>query len=1064
MGRGLSVKSKGSLVGVALLSFGLILGMQLATDANSQVNEWEVTWEPIVDGVFKKSYKVTIQNLNPSGDRQFNMSLLLDELAFDESDVKNIKIMEQINQSYVVTVPVYESVNIDYEKEGNYTSAPSGCRELNVTHYTCPTLRQNGRTTETRYRNVFQEITPSISETNSRERKEHVGSKTVNRLGTQNVTRGTSNGTAVFLVEFEVPFGTSGRVGFFEEDSQVLYHPFFNTSWSYQKQINVTNNDGSGGLTNGLTINLTFDHADLVNQSKSNANGTDVRIVENNETELDSVLCLGSSWNTTTTCLNFNLTSDLAAGATNSTGFQLYYGNPIAGPRPENLSKVFIIGETWDSGSAIYPWNSLLTGASTTQCSVNLTNDRLNLLDLNTENACIYWLDLADINYGNLTSWRVQSMMNYTGTGTAPHTGLFLSMANRPNFTWSGVLGELENFTGFRVTLSAPTSSYNIFHRVNAGGTFDGTSLNASTTNANNITLISDGTTKTLIINDTFTQTETFASEGGSEHFYLFMNQGTAGWFQAGNGSFDDLRLMHYHSPEPTTSLGSEQSQAVASEITLISPTNGTSTNNPFPEFQFTVTTAGENISAEVFVDNGTLTSVGSNSSVTNNTLTTITPGFELADGTYTWYVNATVDGNGNRSANFTLSVSKVAMGVSIISPANDTNISSGAPNVTFNITGNTTGNRVVLFFRNSTGTVFHANENASVPNGTQLSLGPNTTLDDGTYFAYLNATFGDVSNVSSEVAINIDTVAPSTSAITPQNDSVQYAGTGEIHTFAINATDSTTGIRNATFQFNGANMTSTLSGDTYSVGLTGLGVSTNTFKWIIEDYAGNANTSDTYTYGIIDSSQQSSGGGGSPSSCGNGVCDIFETHSTCPADCMQGATFTVSPESLSTQSLRNQEAVCSGLFGCMVIITNPDTEESLHVIATIRQNGDDVASQWASFVQVPAPVNGVPETQRSLEIGPGQSGNITFRIQVPEDAQLGVHVFNIEFSSSQQDSSVPVQVHVVDSDFGLAITGMISGTNGFLNHPIWLGLRVWHAMIVVTGVVVVAYLILMRK
>ena len=91
-------------------------------------------------------------------------------------------------------------------------------------------------------------------------------------------------------------------------------------------------------------------------------------------------------------------------------------------------------------------------------------------------------------------------------------------------------------------------------------------------------------------------------------------------------------------------------------------------------------------------------------------------------------------------------------------------------------------------------------------------------------------------------------------------------------------------------------------------------------------------------------------------------------------------------------------EAICSGLGGCKVAVTNLDGNNTIIVTATIRQVGNDQSFQFAEFVPDIIPVNGEVLTQFNIEIPAGQTKIITYKTTVPEETPKLNFKYKIEF------------------------------------------------------------------
>jgi parallel beta-helix repeat protein len=152
-----------------------------------------------------------------------------------------------------------------------------------------------------------------------------------------------------------------------------------------------------------------------------------------------------------------------------------------------------------------------------------------------------------------------------------------------------------------------------------------------------------------------------------------------------GNGICDDSNTLGTNtdwlplSPTPTT-------------IILTSPEDTISTTDQIPDFVFNVSDVySQAFSCIAYVNNGTTHAVGMNSSVLNDTSTTITSNMTLQDGTYTWWVNCTnAYSRVNQSEARSLTVDTTAPGMTIASPQNTTYTS---PSIDLNATASETVN-----------------------------------------------------------------------------------------------------------------------------------------------------------------------------------------------------------------------------------------------------------------------------------------------------------------------------------------------------------------------------------
>jgi len=98
---------------------------------------------------------------------------------------------------------------------------------------------------------------------------------------------------------------------------------------------------------------------------------------------------------------------------------------------------------------------------------------------------------------------------------------------------------------------------------------------------------------------------------------------------------------------ENQTTIVDFQLTTISFSITLNSPPNQTTTNDPTPDFNFTVSGSSATYNCTLFINN---TNYGTNSSTLNNTPTIITANSSLSDGTYNWYINCSSGENTTQS------------------------------------------------------------------------------------------------------------------------------------------------------------------------------------------------------------------------------------------------------------------------------------------------------------------------------------------------------------------------------------------------------------------------------
>jgi hypothetical protein len=460
--------------------------------------------------------------------------------------------------------------------------------------------------------------------------------------------------------------------------------PWFNSNWTYRKDFNITNHNATEILEEGYTINLTFNHSGLVATNKSNANGTDVRIVWGNFSastaiELDRINI--TPFNRSNTTIIFSLPIDIPAGATDG-NFSLYYGNEAAGQPPENKSKIsdtstaFYVFENREVKDMAGNNDGILVGTpefSSGRRGEGLELNGTNYVKLNNSEA-----DLNFSIYDNITieAW-IYPKMNasqgiFTKYDVGANKGLIFSMGSKNELLF--ILRESDTVNEIKVgsNITIPT-----FQWTHVAVKYNGTR------NATDVVFYVNGikTTDNIITYNTLTQEipnnpePQIGSNGGIQNF---------------NGTIDSMYIsrnrtfkLHYHNPEPTTSLSSENIQSVETVIvTLISPENSTNTTDTTPTISFNISmNEGVIVEANLIFQNSTDTIiVGSNSSVTNATTTNLTVNITLVDDTYEWFINITINETAtNQSEKRSILIDSTKPTISNLNPQDNSVLYSGS-------------------------------------------------------------------------------------------------------------------------------------------------------------------------------------------------------------------------------------------------------------------------------------------------------------------------------------------------------------------------------------------------
>ncbi|MFQ5553368.1 MAG: hypothetical protein ACE5EW_06585, partial [Thermoplasmata archaeon] len=133
---------------------------------------------------------------------------------------------------------------------------------------------------------------------------------------------------------------------------------WWDSNYTFRRPINIS--AGSSSIPISYPVKLTFDHEQLVTDSKSQADGDDIRVVYwtgSAWNELDRTLGNGSSWNNASTTILFKTQTAIAASGFNTDHYLHYNYSAAVSPPTNTLSARYFLnqslGETQTS-SATY--------------------------------------------------------------------------------------------------------------------------------------------------------------------------------------------------------------------------------------------------------------------------------------------------------------------------------------------------------------------------------------------------------------------------------------------------------------------------------------------------------------------------------------------------------------------------------------------------------------------------------------------------------------------------------------------------------------------------------------
>ena len=120
----------------------------------------------------------------------------------------------------------------------------------------------------------------------------------------------------------------------------------------------MTVETAGSGVNEGYTVRLGLNHSSLVSAGKSRSDGDDVRLVWQTDTinvELDRLVRLGSSWNRSNTEIYFKLAAGLPPYSSDGK-YYLYYGCSSPGSPPEDANAVYWYSNRFNSDNPLSGW------------------------------------------------------------------------------------------------------------------------------------------------------------------------------------------------------------------------------------------------------------------------------------------------------------------------------------------------------------------------------------------------------------------------------------------------------------------------------------------------------------------------------------------------------------------------------------------------------------------------------------------------------------------------------------------------------------------------------------
>lgn len=586
----------------------------------------------------------------------------------------------------------------------------------------------------------------------------------------------------------------------------------------------------------------------------------------------------------------------------------------------------------------------------------------------------------------------------------------------------------LEN-NGGGISLGAVTTNYprwNVFY-----DNYFNNSVNFNSNNNNNFNYLN--TTKVAgvnIISGSYLGGNYWAYPNGTGYSQTCSNTDGDGIcdssYQAATNNTDYLPLTYNSGTVPT----------------IVTQTlNNTYANNRTPSFSFYAVDNSSLFSCILMIDGS---SYGTNSSVLNNTLTTIVASSQLSYAKHSWYVNCTnTFGNSNISETRQVVVYNAS---ETLSDANVTVDTASNVSVLLPLTTPTAFVNYTSQFLNPSLLISFAVYNSSGINITYIANYPviqfNATSADSPI--YMNYSYLFVYKLTSGLNCPINYAdngyyCKKVDTFVDRND--------YYYLFRINATDNFT--KNVVIFFNTVGIYTDLANRSTNVTLqvdsieAGTAVNVSGISILMTVYSNFSTSSLSYgvhTYEIFYSVPvttppgggfQVTGGGG-VTTCGDSRCDYPENAITCPQDC-GNISFTTDTNVFRFDALPDSRITCLGIAeGCALVISNPTLKE-ISVIATIDK-GTDESNNWGYFIGA----NNTHVTRYALTVPASSSTVLAIGTYVPADTAYGTYAYQIVLESGNQRLFIPYNINVVPS---LSITALIFQAlfASFFGIPAWL-------------------------
>lgn len=445
--------------------------------------------------------------------------------------------------------------------------------------------------------------------------------------------------SVTLYIDYHVPLDSSGKynITFFFNGEYYNIDPYWNSSWQYRRQINITNLNTTHAIPSGQVVHIVMD----TTGDKFRDDGQDVRIVYDNGSYAYEI----NRWNITpfnssSTRIYFNTQVEIPASGYDD-NYYVYYGNPSATNPMDDKNEIFNFTDDFNSGINWTTW----CGATCGGCWQldNSTSDYFVNGDYCGPGANTNF-HTNTLRWGNMTEriYKFRYPTSMSDTRGPMHYAFSLNAQSR----FSPYDGHVCVHCG---DANANSGYYNIQYNtwywadIKRGGW--------------NVPLEIDVNWQTVVVNDS----ATYADRLTYERFGWSVGENTGHEMD-----IDEVYIFDYFYPEPSLSLSAEETQTDAISIGFVFPTpfNNTITDNNTITINATSNATLTSCLLEWSGVNESMTVSGSYCYITKSS---------LPDGTYQYRVHAFAGSSYNATQYQTITIDTTPPSVIIYSPLNTT-------------------------------------------------------------------------------------------------------------------------------------------------------------------------------------------------------------------------------------------------------------------------------------------------------------------------------------------------------------------------------------------------------